>query len=372
MKVLIVSGIFPPDHGGPARYVPAIAAELQARGHIVIGIVTLSDVPNHNDYRYAIPVIRIRRGEARPRRVLRAIFTIARLARRADVLYLNGLVLEGMIAATFVGRKPTVIKVVGDLIWEKARNARATDLTLDSFQNASVPWRWRVLRWLQAFYTARANAVIVPSAYLARVVRGWGVDPSRIVVVPNAVDIPDPPATHLKPHYDLVTVARLVPWKGLPELIDIAASNKWSLRIVGDGPLMVDLVGRSEQRGANVSFAGQVAEARVVDELRNARVFVLNSSYEGLPHIVLEAKAAGVAVVATAAGGTPEVMHDGIDGLLVPVGESPVLAAAIRRLLGGQAERRRIADAGRQQIIEGYQFASLADATEQVLAGVCR
>jgi glycosyltransferase involved in cell wall biosynthesis len=65
-------------------------------------------------------------------------------------------------------------------------------------------------------------------------------------------------------------------------------------------------------------------------------------------------------------------MHDGIDGLLVPVGESPVLAAAIRRLLGGQAERRRIADAGRQQIIEGYQFASLADATEQVLAGVCR
>ncbi len=372
MKILIVSGIFPPDHGGPARYVPAIASELRARGHNVIGIVTLSDDPDHDDSRYKFPVIRLHRGEALPRRMLRTIFTIARLARRADVVYLNGLVLEGMIATKIVGRKPTVIKVVGDLIWEKARNAQATDLALDAFQEAAVPWTWRVLRWLQGFYTAQADAVIVPSTYLHGIVRGWGVVSGRIGIVPNAVPLPDPPGTEFQPHYDLVTVARMVPWKGLAELIDIAASNQWSLRVVGDGPLMAELVYRAVERGANVSFAGHVDETCVVQELRDARLFVLNSSYEGLPHVVLEAKAAGVAVVATAAGGTPEIMRDGIDGLLVPVGDGHALAGAIRRLLGDEAERKRIIDAGRRQIIEGYGFESLADRTEQILAGVCQ
>ncbi len=372
MKILIVSGIFPPDHGGPARYVPAIASALRTRGHNIIGIVTLSDGPDHDDSHYGYPVIRLRRGEALPRRVLRTIFTIARLAQHADVVYLNGLVLEGMIATRIFGCKPTVIKVVGDLIWEKARNAQATDLTLDAFQEAAVPWTWRVLRWLQGFYTAHADAVIVPSTYLQRIARGWGVASGRIVVVPNAVPLPDPSITVFEPHYDLVTVARMVPWKGLAELIDIAASNQWNLRIVGDGPLMADLTCRSVERRASVSFAGHVDEACVVQELRDARLFVLNSSYEGLPHVVLEAKAAGVAVVATAAGGTPEIVRHGIDGLLVPVGDGPALAEAIRRLLGDEAERKRMIDAGRRQIIEGYSFDSLVDRTEQILADVCQ
>ncbi len=372
MKILIVSGIFPPDHGGPARYVPAIASELRTRGHNIVGIVTLSEELEHDDSRYGFPVIRLRRCEAFPRRVLRTIFTIARLARRADVVYLNGLVLEGMIATKIVGRKPTVIKVVGDLIWEKARNADATDLSVDIFQEAAVPWSWRALRWLQRFYTVHADAVIVPSSFLQQIVHGWGVASGRIAVVPNAVPLPDPPKTESKPHYDLVTVARMVPWKGLTELIDVAASNQWSLRVVGDGPLMNNLVYRAGERGANVSFAGHVDETCVVQELRDARVFVLNSSYEGLPHVVLEAKAAGVAVVATAAGGTPEIVRDGIDGLLVPVGDGTALAEAIRRLLGNEAERKRIIDAGRRQIIEGYGFGSLADTTEQILAGVCQ
>jgi glycosyltransferase involved in cell wall biosynthesis len=372
VKILIVTGIFPPDHGGPARYVPTIASELRARGHNVIGIVTLSDDPDYDDSRYVFPVIRLRRGEALLRRVLRTIFAIARLARRADVVYLNGLVLEGMIATKIVGGKPTVIKVVGDLIWEKARNAQATDLTLDVFQEAGVPWMWRVLHWLQGFYTAHADAVIVPSSYLQRIVRGWGVASDRIVVVPNAVPLPGSPKTDLQPHYDLVTVARMVPWKGLAELIDVSASNQWSLRVVGDGPLMADLVCRAVESGANVSFAGHVDEACVVQEFRDARLFVLNSSYEGLPHVVLEAKAAGVAVVATAAGGTPEIVRDGIDGLLVPVGDGPALAEAIRRLLRDEAERKRIIDAGRRQIIERHGFELLADRTEQILAGVCQ
>ncbi|MPZ57881.1 MAG: glycosyltransferase [Rhizobiales bacterium] len=236
MKILFVTGIFPPDHGGPARYVPSMAAELKRRGHEVVTIVTLSDRLDCDDSAYGFPIVRLRRSLSRPVRVLQTIWTITRHARRADVAYLNGLVLEGIVATRLLGRTRAVIKVVGDLIWERARNSGATELDLDAFQVAPLLLRWRILRWLQGWYTARAELVIVPSEYLATVVCGWGVDPGKVRVIRNAVPLP-PPAPAITPSYDLVTVARLVPWKGVADLIDVAAENGWSLRVVGDGPL---------------------------------------------------------------------------------------------------------------------------------------
>lgn len=368
MRVLFVTGVFPPDLGGPARYVPAIAGELQARGHDIVSVVTLSDRLDHDDGVYPFPVLRLPRATSRPLRVLRTMWTILRNAMRADVAYLNGLVMEGIVAAKLIARRRTVIKVVGDLIWERARNARATVLDLDAFQAARLPFRWRFLRWLQGWYTARADLVIVPSEYLGSIVRGWGVDPAKVRVIPNAVPLP-PAADATPPAFDLVTVARLVPWKGVGALIEIAAANGWSLRIVGDGPLLPELQRTAAATGGNISFAGQVSPERVCAEIRNARIFVLNSSYEGLPHIVLEAKAAGVPVIAAAASGTREVMHHDVDGLLVPVGDSPALAATIRHLLTDDADRERLRDAGRRQIETEYRYAALVDATEMALGG---
>lgn len=368
MKVLFVTGIFPPDHGGPASYVPAIAAELRNRQHEIVAVITLSDRLDGDDSGCGFPIVRLRRSLPRPLRVIQTVWTIARLARRADVVYLNGLVLEGIIATRWFGRTRTVIKVVGDLIWERARNSNATDLILDEFQVAPLPMRWRFMRWLQSWYTARADLVIVPSNYLKAIVRGWGVDLEKIRVIHNAVPLP-PPATTAVPHYDLITVARLVPWKGIAGLIDVASAGGWSLRIVGDGPLMPELTKYAAGLNANVSFAGHVPSDRVCDEIRDARLFVLNSSYEGLPHIVLEAKAAGVPVVATTAGGTPEIMNHNVDGLTVPVGDQAALTSAIRHLLSHNSERERLQAMGRHQVETNYSFHALAGATEQALLG---
>jgi glycosyltransferase involved in cell wall biosynthesis len=365
MRILLVTGIFPPDHGGPASYVPMIASELHRRNHEIVAIVTLSD--RADGERYDFPVIRLPRALWRPLRVIKTISTILRHARRADVTYLNGLVLEGIIATRFVGRGRVVVKVVGDLIWEKARNARAVLLDLDQFQRARLPLRWRILRRLQGLYTGVADTIIVPSAYLGGVVRGWGVDPAKIRVVHNAV--PLPPPGPLSPLYDLITIARLVPWKGLAELIDVVAANAWSLRVVGGGPLMAELTRRAAASGANVSFAGHVPADRVGEELRSAHLFVLNSSYEGLPHIVLEARAAGVPVIATAAGGTGEIMRHGVDGWVVPVGNREVLTEAIRHLLSHPELRAQLAEEGRRQVAADHSLGKLVDATEAALAG---
>lgn len=371
MKVLVVTGIFPPDHGGPASYVPAIARGLMQQGHQLVAAITLSARLDHDDRHYGFPVVRLPRARFRPMRWVQTVLEIARLARQADVVYLNGLVLEGILAAKLICHRPTVVKVVGDLIWEKARNSAATRMDLDGFQTARLPLRWHLLRRLQAWYTAQADAVITPSRYLARLVANWGVDDARIHVIYNAVTLP-PASTPNAVSYDLVTVARLVPWKGIADLIEVAADLGLRLRIVGDGPLRNELETLARQRGAHVSFAGHVAHNQVPDEIRGARLFVLNSSYEGLPHVVLEAKAAGVAVLASAAGGTPETIHHGVDGWLVPVNDKAALAAGIQRLLSDDGARADLAQAGFRQVADQFTLSAQIDATVTTLAGVCK
>lgn len=368
MRILLVTGIFPPDHGGPASYVPAIARGLQAVGHEIAALITLSDRLDHDDTHYGFPVLRLPRQRLRPIRWLQTVFAVRRLAGTADVVYLNGLVLEGIVATKLLGHRTVVIKVVGDLIWEKARNQHATALELDAFQQAALPLRWRLLRRLQSWYTGLADVVITPSRYLAGVVACWGVAASRLKVVYNAVEAPSG-ATALQPQVDIVTVARLVSWKGLADLIAVVAEHGWSLHIVGEGPLREELEGQAKGLNARVTFAGHVPKAKVAEAIRSGRLFVLFSSYEGLPHIVLEAKAAGVVVLASAAGGTPEAIDHGVDGWLVPVGDRPALAAAIDKLLSDDSLRQALASRGRTSISERFSHERMVRDTAAVLQG---
>ena len=120
MNLLMITGIFPPDIGGPATYVPTMAGELVKRGH-KITVVTLSDSLDHDDHSYIFPVRRIRRGLFKPLRLLLTVLRILRDGRNAQVLYVNGLYLEAVIA-NYLLRKPMVQKIVGDWAWERSTN----------------------------------------------------------------------------------------------------------------------------------------------------------------------------------------------------------------------------------------------------------
>jgi len=351
MRILIITGIYPPDIGGPAVYVPRTAGHLAER-HDVVGVITLAD-GHADDTRSPFPVLRLPRGQWRPLRWMRTILAIARAARGVDVVYGNGLLLETVVATRLLTRRAVVAKIVGDLIWERARNA-GLGLELEAFQVADLPAKWRVLRWLQGAYLRRCDRVIVPSRFLAGIVSGWGVTPSRIAVVMNSAEplaaAADPPIRH-----DIVTVARLVPWKGVAPLIAIAARRD-------------ELQRTADSLGAAATFAGSVPQAEVAGLMRSARVFVLNSTYEGLPHIVLEAKQAGLPVVATAVGGTPEVIEDGTDGILVPAGRDEALEAAVAGLLDDPERARALVAAGLSQIAARFSVEAMVEATERVLA----
>ncbi|MGB0630565.1 MAG: glycosyltransferase family 4 protein [Alphaproteobacteria bacterium] len=371
-RLLIVTGIFPPDHGGPSTYVPAMASAL-SKDFEILAVVTGSDVSGYDDAGYPFPVIRILRSAPKLLRLPKTVFLLRRLARDADIVYLNGMVLEGVVACKLLRRRPVAVKVVGDRIWEMARNASATDGTIEAFQQTPGSLKWRFLHRLQAWYTGRADRTIVPSRYLAGIVSGWGIPESKIDCIYNAVTRADP-APERNETWDIVTVCRLVPWKGLEALIDVAAKNDWRTRIVGDGPLRGDLLQRIERLGAadKIELVGEVAQDAVLPLMCASKVFVLNSSYEGLPHVVLEAMHAGTAVIATDVGGTGEVVKDGNTGRLVPEGDRDKLESAIRSLLEDEKLRRSLARDARALIDTEFSFATMYGKTAKALSELAR
>jgi glycosyltransferase involved in cell wall biosynthesis len=143
----------------------------------------------------------------------------------------------------------------------------------------------------------------------------------------------------------IVTAARLVPWKGVEALVDIVAEKKlWQLVILGDGPLRKSLEKHTEEKNAQsrIQFLGNVSHAEVLGWLNVADVFALNSTYEGLSHTLIEAMMLGVPVVATRVGGNPELIEDGKNGLLVPVGDTKELHTALSSLLCDSAYAKKL------------------------------
>ncbi|WP_448594996.1 glycosyltransferase family 4 protein [Thermoflexus hugenholtzii] len=370
MRILIVTGIFPPDIGGPATYVPQIAEGLAQRGHAVT-VVTLSDRLDHEDGVYPFRVIRLPRRAFKPWRIGRTVLALLRLGRRADVFFVNGLALESVLA-NFVLRKPLVMKVVGDLAWERATGRGWTADDFETFQKRRYGLRVELLKALRSWWTRRADRVIVPSRYLAGWVAGWGVPKDKLVVIYNAVEPVDgvkPLPIPLKTPVKAITVGRLVPLKRVDGLIEaLREVLELGLVIVGDGPERhrLEQIAQELEVSDRVYFAGQRSKRETIGLMAACDFFVLNSTYEGLPHTVLEAMALGLPVVATAVGGTPEVVRDGETGVLIHPKDRE-LESALCALTADKKIRQRLGERAQRWMRENMSLEAMVVLTEQVL-----
>jgi glycosyltransferase involved in cell wall biosynthesis len=226
-----------------------------------------------------------------------------------------------------------------------------------------------VLRWM--------DRVVCVSAAQAVRVRRAGVPPERIAVIRNAIDLAqfdnsDPSyrqkmqSWFAQPRTCIITAAgRLSPEKGFDRFIAAAAlvaqhDPGAGFVLFGEGPLREALTRQIAECGLTGTFMLAGFRGDVQRFLPWCDLAVLSSWTEGLPVIVLEALAAGVPVVATAVGGTPEVVHDGINGYLVPPGDSATLARRIRDVLRDEPARRIMGEQGRQLIREQFTFAAQA------------
>jgi glycosyltransferase involved in cell wall biosynthesis len=171
----------------------------------------------------------------------------------------------------------------------------------------------------------------------------------------------------------IVSVARLEAPKDpvtLLRALENIRAQPWELDLVGDGPLEPELRRLAAGMGIadRVRFLGYVCDPAEV--LARAQLFVLSSRSEGFPRSVLEAMRAGLPVVASAVGGIPEAVSDGIEGLLVPRGDLGALAAALSGLLANGERRRQMGLHARRSYEERFRFERMADETQAVYASL--
>lgn len=176
----------------------------------------------------------------------------------------------------------------------------------------------------------------------------------------------------------ILFMGRLEREKGIFDLIDAFASLRMcyprlELRIAGDGDIGAVRRWAADRGVADaVNFLGWIDGAGKADALREADALVLPSYVEGMPMSALEAMAAGTPVVATCVGALPELIADGVNGLLVKPGDVPGLTCAIDRLLSSAAVRRRLSKSAHDRVAQYYSLERVVPQIEAlyVRAGV--
>jgi glycosyltransferase involved in cell wall biosynthesis len=357
MRVVVVSGIWPPDVGGPASHAPEVAAFLRAHGHGVEIVTTAASPPARQPY----PVHWISRSLPKGAIHVRTGLEVARRARVADVVYTTGMFGRSAAGAA-LARRPYVVKLTADPAFERARRRGMVSGGLDEFQHAAGDAALRVLRWARDAELRGAAHVFTPSAYLCELVVGWGVSSERVSVLPN----PSPALPELRSR-DLLRdelgiegpalafAGRLTAQKSLDvALAAVAANPGVTFLLAGDGDERPALELRAAERGLEqrVRFLGAQPRTRVLELFRAADASILSSSWENFPHTVVEALAVGTPVLATSVGGVPEVVRDGENGLLVASGDVDGLAAAVRRYFEDDALRERLRAAATDSVRE--------------------
>jgi len=310
-KTLIISGIYPPESGGPGKFAKEFSGWLSSLDNDT-KVLCYSDLENIEEPGFEVDMVS--RKNSFIFRIFKFIHLIYRNSKANIDVIAVGAFIEVYLATIFNGTR-YIAKVPGDIVWERARNTGYTNLGIEDFQNANLSIKYKLFRYIFSLSLKRARSVIVPSIGLKNLCIKWGVDPLKLKVIYNSVDTNFfvPGSVEIQ-SFDITTACRLTAWKKVDELIILAAKMGLRLGIAGDGPEKANLQLLAQELDANVVFFGDLTREELLRLFHDSRFFVLNSEYEGLPHVLVEARSSGVLSLARSGTGSSEVIHDKYDG----------------------------------------------------------
>ncbi len=328
MKILIATGIYPPEQGGPATYSRACAQAMIERGHEVT-VIAYGEDEERGQLGMRDEKTRViwvsRRGGALVR-YLRYAWMVYRVVQNCEIIFAQGAVSEGfpaMLVGKITGKK-VIMRIPGDYAWEMGMQcSRAkTEASLDRFLGKSHGGIIGIYEKVERWTARQAWSLIVPSQYLRSVAERWGVPKERITVIKNAVQ-PLPTTVgrtvlrkRLKMNDQIVclTAVRAVPWKGVEDLIRWwhRLPADYLLVVAGDGPELENWkrVAKEEGMKERIRFLGKVSREVLTEWYDVADVFLLHTGYEGYPHTVPEAVSRGLPCIISDQGGNPETKEE--------------------------------------------------------------
>ena len=364
MDILITVGIFPPDIGGPASFVPKIAKYLINKGHNV-KIICLSD-KEHLTYKDDINVIRINRSSPIIFRWLKTIVKIYSNSKKSDLIFVNGLGTETTIANLFI-RKKVIRKIVGDPVWERVYNKNLIDESFDDFQENNHGLSISLQKMIRNWSINKSNLIITPSQHLKNFIDKIGFD-KNIFVINNGVNIEQHNKVVLENNIiQLLVVSRLVSQKNIDLIIKavkVMENENIILNIVGDGSEInnLKLLVKKYELDKKINFIGKIENTKLNEYLKNADIFIQASNYEGLPHSILEAMNFEIPILSTDVGGCSVLLNKGERGYIIPMPVSEVeISEGIRKIINNKNEAKSKARLAKNYLNQEHNFNTNAE-----------
>jgi glycosyltransferase involved in cell wall biosynthesis len=359
MRILMTSYEFPPIGGGGAAVVAGLSRQLVASGHEV-DLVTMKfrDCPAEEVVDgvrvFRVPCIRRAKHHCTTFEaftyLLGAMPVVRRLLarNRYDVVHPHFILPDGLLAWRI--RRTTGLPYV--------ITAHGTDVP--GYNQQRLRLAHRVLRPVWRMVVSGASRVICPSAVLERLVEAQKPSASKTMVIPNGLAVGE--YTPRGGGDRVLVVTRMLERKGVQWVLDSLAESpiEAEVHIVGDGPYLPELRRQAEALKSPARFWGWMdnRSPQLRELYESAGIFVFPSEAENFPVVLLEAMAAGLAIVTTEGTGCAEVVGDA--GLLVPVRDSRAIGRAIRRLLDDPELRRTLGAAARRRIEENFTWPTVA------------
>ena len=362
MKILITVGIFPPDIGGPASFVPKIAKHLQENGFEVT-IICLSNEKIVDNESYKI--IRILRNQNLMIRWIKTIFKMIYNGRNADTIFVNGLPMEAYIANLFL-RKKLIRKIVGDWAWERGRNKGIINDSFDEFQKNKHNLHLEIAKFSRGWTATKADLVITPSVHLKNVVKNWGVSENNLKVIYNGTNIQSKITKKENEVLHFITVGRLAPWKNIDKIIQAMAilnekGFNFIFNIVGSGPLneKLKILVKELKLENKIFFLGQKNTEELNKIYLDSDIYIQASGYEGLPHVILEAINYNLSIISTPIGGTNEILLDGKNGWILKLKDKKApdefdLQEIIYELVDNKTKSNNLIHNAKEYLIENF------------------
>ena len=355
LRILIATGIFPPDIGGPATMIKALAGSLVDNG-IKVKVVTYAEKSAHEFLDFGknkVEIYKIKRYTSSLFGHITYFRCMRKLARRSDVIYVTDTYSVGYFAYLInkVMGKKYIVRFAGDSAWETAVSNNWTSDYIIDFQKNIYGGKIEKLKKKRTKILKSADKIIAVSGFMSDLAKVIGVKNDKIKIIYNSVDFMDEKKVgqesvdEIKNKYGknskiVVTSCRLTPWKGIDGIIKVLPRlikkvGKINFLVLGDGPELENLKKIAEEHGVrdNVVFLGRVKHEETMKYFKVADLYILNTNYEGFSHALLDVMKNAAPIVTTNVGGNPELIGNGSEGILINYNNKDELIEASVKIL---------------------------------------
>jgi len=288
-NILLATGIYPPDIGGPATYVSVLQKELPKFG-FNMKVLTYGDGEKKDD------VYQVSRRQNIVFRYFKYFLEIWKLGKWVDVVYVFDQVSTGIPGAMFKVFNPSkklVLRIGGDFLWEKAYNNSWTEKSLSDYYKNEKSFIEKVYLKIYNFVFSKSDLIIFTTDWQKNIyLRHFNIEDTKCFVVNNP--FPSVGSRQMNSSFfkkELLFAGRLIKLKNLDNLIDAVANvDDIKLTIIGEGPLREDLESKIKQNNLEnvISLFSALSHNELLDKINESSIVVAPAISEVSPNIVLE------------------------------------------------------------------------------------